>query len=95
MLGMSLVRLPFCVGTSVPSEASQKFLDSQRLGPREKTRKNKILLYKRPLMPSEACPQRTFLRNESKGMILPSTQFASKQEIPANYNSKISKGQFR
>jgi hypothetical protein len=39
MLGMSLVRLPFCVGTSVPSEASQKFLYSQILGPQEKLAK--------------------------------------------------------
>jgi hypothetical protein len=43
-IGMSLVKIPFCGGTSVPSEASQRFLDSQRLGPQEKPRKNKILL---------------------------------------------------
>jgi hypothetical protein len=41
---VSLVRPPFCVGTAVPSESSQKFLDLQKLGPQEKTRKNKILL---------------------------------------------------
>ncbi len=30
MLGMSLVRLPFCEGTAVPLEPSQKFLDKQK-----------------------------------------------------------------
>jgi hypothetical protein len=90
MLGMSLVSLPFRVGTAVPSESSQKFLDLQKLGPQEKTCETKILLYKRLRTISKACPQRTLLRNESKGTIPPSTRFASKQEIPANYNSKIS-----
>jgi hypothetical protein len=90
MLGMSLVRLPFCVGAAVPSESSQKFLDLQKLGPQETTRKNKILLYKRLRMLPKARPQWPLLRNKSKGMILPLTQFTSKQEIPANYNSKIS-----
>ncbi len=55
-----------------------------------KTRENKILLYKRLRTLSEAWPQRMLLRNESKGTIPPSTQFASKQEIPASYNSKVS-----
>jgi hypothetical protein len=87
---MSLVRLPFRVGTAVPSESYQKFLDLQKLGPQETTCKNKISLYKHLHMPSEAPPQRTLLRNESKGTILQCTRFASKQEIPANYNSKIS-----
>ncbi len=41
MLGMSLARLPFRVGTSIPLETSQQFLNLQRLGPREKTRENK------------------------------------------------------
>jgi hypothetical protein len=87
---MSLVKLPFCVGTAIPSESSQKFLDLQQLGQQEKTHENKILLYKRLRMPLEACPQWMLLRNKSKGTILPRTQFASKQEIPANYNSKTS-----
>ncbi len=56
MLGMSFVRLPFCVGTSVPSESSQKFLDLQRLGPQEKTRENKISLYEHLPTPLEARP---------------------------------------
>jgi hypothetical protein len=90
MLGMSLVRLPFCVGTAVPSESSQKFLDLQKLGLQENTRVNKILLYKRLCMLSEASPQRMLLRNKSKGTILPHMRFTSKQEIPANYNIKIS-----
>jgi hypothetical protein len=33
MLGMSLVRLPFCEGTAIPLEPSQKFLDKQKKGP--------------------------------------------------------------
>jgi hypothetical protein len=78
MLGMSLVRLPFRVGTAIPTESSQEILDLQKLGPQETTRKNKILLYKRLRTPSEACPQQTLLRNESKGTIWPSTRFASK-----------------
>ncbi len=73
---MSLVRLPFRVGTSIPLETSQQFLNLRRLGPREKTRKNKILLYKHLRTPSEACPQRMLLRNESKGTITPRMQFA-------------------
>jgi hypothetical protein len=85
---MSLVRLPFCVGTAVLSESSQKFFGSQKLGPKETTYKNKILLYKRLRMLLEACPQWTLLRNKFKGTILPRMQFAFKQEIPANYNSK-------
>jgi hypothetical protein len=36
MLGMSLVRLSFRVGTSAPPEGSQEFLDLRILGPREK-----------------------------------------------------------
>jgi hypothetical protein len=44
MLGMSLARLPFCVGTSIPSETSQQFLDLRRLGPQEKTPENKIFV---------------------------------------------------
>ncbi len=39
--GMSLARLPFRTGTSVPSEPSQQCLDLRRLGPQEKTFKNK------------------------------------------------------
>jgi hypothetical protein len=42
MVGMSLVRLLFCVGTVIPSESSQKLLDLQKLGPQEKTRENKF-----------------------------------------------------
>jgi hypothetical protein len=75
--GMSLARLPFCTGTSVPSEPYQQCLDLRRSGPREKLAKIKVLLYERLRMPSEACPQRTLLRNKSKGTITPCTCFAS------------------
>jgi hypothetical protein len=57
MLGMSLVRLPFCVGTAVLSESSQKFLALQKLGLQETMHKNKIMLYERLHMLLEACPQ--------------------------------------
>jgi hypothetical protein len=36
MLGMSLVRLPFHVGTAILLESSQKFLDLQKLGLQKK-----------------------------------------------------------
>ncbi len=42
-LGMSLVSLPICVWTAVPSESSQQFLELQKLGPQKKPGKNKIL----------------------------------------------------
>ena len=42
LLGMSLVRLPFCIGTAVPSESSQKFLDLKNLGPQETIRKKQL-----------------------------------------------------
>jgi hypothetical protein len=87
---MSLVRLLFCVGTAVLSESSQTFLSLQKKGPQEITLENKFLLYERLCMLSEACRQRTILRNESKGTIPPRTGFAFGQEIQANYNSKIS-----
>ncbi len=90
MLGMSLVRLPFCIGIAIKLESSQTFLDSQKLGPQGTTRKNKISLYNHLCRLLEACPQLMLLRNKSKAMIPPCTQFASKQEFPANYNSKIS-----
>ncbi len=77
MLGMFLVRQPLCIETAVPSESSQKFLDSQKIGIREKTCKNKILLYERLRMPLEACLQQTIVRNKSKGTIPPRMQFAS------------------
>ena len=38
---MSLARLPFRTGTSVPLEPSQQCLDLREMGPREKTRKKK------------------------------------------------------
>jgi hypothetical protein len=41
---MPLVRLPFRIGTAVLSESSQKFLDSQKLGPQEKTCKKKKIV---------------------------------------------------
>jgi hypothetical protein len=80
---MSLVRLPFCVGTAVPLESSQKLLDSQKLGPQEKTRETKILLYEHLRTLLEACPQWTLLRNKAKGSILLRMQFASKQRNPS------------
>ncbi len=73
-LGASLVRLPFCVGTAVPSESSLKLLDSRKLGRQEKTHENKISLYEHLRTPSEACPQRKLLRNESKGTVPPCTR---------------------
>ncbi len=42
--GMSLARLPFRTGTSVPSEPSQQCLDLREMGPREKTRKKNFVL---------------------------------------------------
>ncbi len=39
--------------------------------------KIKVLLYERLRMPSEACPQRTLLRNKSKGTITQRTRFTS------------------
>jgi hypothetical protein len=56
MLGMSLVRLPFCKETDVPSESTQKFLNTRKMGWQETTYKNENLLYKRLHMPLEACP---------------------------------------
>ena len=44
---------------------------------REKKLAKKISFYERLRTPSEACPQRTLLRNESKGTITPRTRFAS------------------
>jgi hypothetical protein len=76
--------------TAVPSESSHKFPNLQKMGPQEITCKNKILLYKRLRMMSEAYPQRMLLRNDSKGAITLRTPFTFGQEIPANYNSKIS-----
>jgi hypothetical protein len=90
MLGMSPVRLPFHVGTAIWLESSKKFLNLQKMGLQETTRKNKISLYEHLCMLLEARPQWTLLRNESKGTIPPCTRFVSKQEIPANYNSKLS-----
>jgi hypothetical protein len=49
--------LPFCVGTAIPSESSQNFLDSQKLGLWETTRENKTSLYEHLRMLLEACPQ--------------------------------------
>jgi hypothetical protein len=66
-LGMPLVRLPFCVGTAVQSEPSQKFLSLQKMGPLEITLENKISLYKCLHTLSEACFQRALLRNSPKG----------------------------
>jgi hypothetical protein len=44
---------------------------------KNKLAKIKVSLYERLRMPSEACPHRTLLRNESKGMITPRMRFAS------------------
>ncbi len=41
----------------------------------KKLAKIKVLLYERLRTPLEACPQRTLLRNESKGTITPRTRF--------------------
>jgi hypothetical protein len=90
MLGMSLKTILFPKGTAIPSESSQKYLDLQKKGLQEINCKNKNLLYKHLRTPSEACPQWTLLRNESKEKILPGKQFVFWQEIPSNYNSKIS-----
>jgi hypothetical protein len=56
----------------------------------EKTHENKILSHEHLRTLLEACPQRMLLTNNSKGMILPCTQFTFGQEIQANYNSKLS-----
>jgi hypothetical protein len=45
-------------------------------------------------MLSEACPQRTLLRNNSNGTILPYTRFAFGQEISANYNKGLDMSPF-
>ncbi len=74
------------------SESSQKFLNTQKMELQETTRKNQILLYKCLRTPLEARPQRTLLRNESKGTILPCTWFAIGQEVPANYIVNQAKG---
>jgi hypothetical protein len=49
----------------------------ERRDRKKKLAKIKVLLYERLRTPSEACPQRMLLRNESKGMITPCTRFAS------------------
>jgi hypothetical protein len=85
MLGMSLVRLPFAKEQPFCRNLSQKFLNTQKKRPQEATHKNKNSLYEHLRTPLKACPQRTLLRNQSKGMILPGTQFVIGQEIPANY----------
>ncbi len=84
---MSLVKLvPFCIGKSIPSEASQKFLDLRIFGSREKKLTKKKKLYEHLCTLLELYPQWKLLRNESKGMTPPCTRFALWWEIPANYN---------
>ncbi len=73
--------------TSILPRGSQIFLWWARNG----TARNKLqkkLLYRRLPTPLEACPQRTLLSNESKGMVLPFAWNAIGQDILANFIAK-------
>ncbi len=88
MLGMFLVRLPFAKEQPICQNLLRSFLTHK-----QRDRKNQLFFFfffEHPHMLSEACPQRTLLRNEPKGTIPPRMWFAIGQRNPSWLHGKIS-----
>ncbi len=85
MLGMSLPRLPFLIGTAVPLRRLKFFRWEQEMGPQETTCKNEILFYWMSKYVVGNMPSTDVMRNKSKRIILLIAWNAIGQEILANF----------
>ncbi len=85
MLGMSLPRLPFLVGTVVPLRRLNFFCWEREMGPQEKTRENKILFYRTSTYVVGNMPSMDVLRNKSEQIISLIAWNAIGWEILANF----------
>jgi hypothetical protein len=93
MLGMSLPRLPFLIGTAVPPRRLKNLRWEQEMGPQETTCENKILFYPTSTYVIRNMPSADVLRNESKRIILLVVWNAIGWEILADFVVKQAKGQ--
>ncbi len=84
-LGRCLPRLPFLVGAAVPTRRLNFFCSQRWMGPRETTRKNKILFYWTSTYVVGNTPLADVLRIKSKWIILLIAWNAIGQEILANF----------
>ncbi len=85
MLDMSFPRLPFLVGTAVLPRHLNFFCWEQEMGPRKKTRENKILSYRTSMYVIRNMPSTDVLRNKAKRIILLIIWNAIGREILANF----------